>query len=550
MRLFFATALSVSIFAEALFAQCTTNVSGTIAGQHWTLAGSPYCVVGNISVASLIIDPGVVVKFGGPYRFEVASVLTAVGTQQDSIRFQRDTSTSPWKGIVFNFSNPGSELAYCIIEGSDSSGIRNYHSSPRIRNCTIRNNMTSYRGGGLYSDWTLTLSNCRIERNRCTGLYGGGIYSTGRLKLLDSCRILRNVDTTTSSSIAQGGGIYSSGGLHMKLCTVSGNVAVGWSGAPYRSHSANGGGIYLASDSLILENCVINNNFAAAAANTAAEVALGGGIFVASGIASIANCILGFNSLWSREFWAGSRAQGGGVYVALGTVGLLNSTVAYNTFDGLYRSGGAVAVKNCVVYYNGLNLSNPRPQIIGSVTVTHSDVQGDPVYPGQGNINVNPNFRSHDSLRIVTPSLCIDAGDPSPAYNDPADPTRPGFARWPALGTLRNDMGAHGGPGALPTSVKQLSITSLPAEFLLFQNYPNPFNPSTRIRYGLPRSSFVTLTVYSLLGQQVSQLVSEEQEAGYHDIVFRGDDRLSSGIYFYRLVAGSYSATKKFILLR
>ena len=89
----------------------------------------------------------------------------------------------------------------------------------------------------------------------------------------------------------------------------------------------------------------------------------------------------------------------------------------------------------------------------------------------------------------------------------------------------------------------------LPLTFTLFQNYPNPFNPSTTIHYGLPHSSFVTLAVYNTLGQQVAQLVNGQQQAGYHNVVFRGDG-LASGMYFYRLEAGSFTSVKKLLLLR
>jgi hypothetical protein len=89
----------------------------------------------------------------------------------------------------------------------------------------------------------------------------------------------------------------------------------------------------------------------------------------------------------------------------------------------------------------------------------------------------------------------------------------------------------------------------LPTQFALLQNYPNPFNPSTTIRYALPHSSFVTLTVYNTLGQQVAQLVNEQQQAGYHNAVFRGDG-LASGVYFYRLNAESVVDVKKLVLLR
>jgi hypothetical protein len=88
-----------------------------------------------------------------------------------------------------------------------------------------------------------------------------------------------------------------------------------------------------------------------------------------------------------------------------------------------------------------------------------------------------------------------------------------------------------------------------PLVFALHQNYPNPFNPSTTIRYSMPHTSFVTLTIYNTLGQQVAQLVNEQQQAGYHDVVFRGDG-LASGVYYYRIQAGDFVASKKLLLLK
>ncbi len=90
---------------------------------------------------------------------------------------------------------------------------------------------------------------------------------------------------------------------------------------------------------------------------------------------------------------------------------------------------------------------------------------------------------------------------------------------------------------------------AFPGRLELSQNYPNPFNPSTTIRYGLPARSHVTLTVYNTLGQQVAKLVNGEQEAGYHEVKFDGS-KLASGVYLYRMQAGSYVETRKLLLVK
>ncbi len=101
----------------------------------------------------------------------------------------------------------------------------------------------------------------------------------------------------------------------------------------------------------------------------------------------------------------------------------------------------------------------------------------------------------------------------------------------------------------LVVSVDEPRMPLIPQTFTLHQNYPNPFNPSTTIRYGLPNTSQVSVVVYNTLGQHVAQLVNEQQQAGYHDVVFRGDG-LASGVYFYRIQAGDFVASKKLLLLK
>jgi len=88
-----------------------------------------------------------------------------------------------------------------------------------------------------------------------------------------------------------------------------------------------------------------------------------------------------------------------------------------------------------------------------------------------------------------------------------------------------------------------------PRHFSLSQNYPNPFNPSTTIRFDLPKAAFVTLKIYSLLGEKIETLVQEFRLAGFHKIHWTAEG-LSSGHYFYRLQAGEFIDTKKFILIR
>jgi choice-of-anchor B domain-containing protein len=85
--------------------------------------------------------------------------------------------------------------------------------------------------------------------------------------------------------------------------------------------------------------------------------------------------------------------------------------------------------------------------------------------------------------------------------------------------------------------------------YKLFQNYPNPFNPSTRMQYSIGSRQFVSLKIYDVLGNEIATLVNEEQSEGGYEIVFEAA-ALPSGVYFYKLNAGSFLETKKMILLR
>jgi hypothetical protein len=97
---------------------------------------------------------------------------------------------------------------------------------------------------------------------------------------------------------------------------------------------------------------------------------------------------------------------------------------------------------------------------------------------------------------------------------------------------------------------EEVEVTnSAPTDYALHQNFPNPYNPVTAITYSLSVKSYVELVVYNTLGENITQLVNEEKEAGNYEVSFSATN-LPSGIYFYRLQAGDFTETKKMVLLR
>jgi hypothetical protein len=98
-------------------------------------------------------------------------------------------------------------------------------------------------------------------------------------------------------------------------------------------------------------------------------------------------------------------------------------------------------------------------------------------------------------------------------------------------------------------SVAQDIKNLIPTEYYLSQNYPNPFNPVTKISFDLPDDVKVKLIVYDLLGREVKSIVNSQLTTGKYTFLFDGRN-LASGVYFYRLVAGDFTAVKRMVLVK
>jgi hypothetical protein len=96
--------------------------------------------------------------------------------------------------------------------------------------------------------------------------------------------------------------------------------------------------------------------------------------------------------------------------------------------------------------------------------------------------------------------------------------------------------------------------TQLPQEFILHQNYPNPFNPVTTIKFSVPHTSYLNLKIFDLLGREVKDLLNDEVRPGIHTIQWDGTDnngqKVTSGIYIYKLSSNNFTSIKKLLLLK
>jgi hypothetical protein len=122
-----------------------------------------------------------------------------------------------------------------------------------------------------------------------------------------------------------------------------------------------------------------------------------------------------------------------------------------------------------------------------------------------------------------------------------------GSADQPAGGTCAGSSSTWKATRTITTGV--VVESEIPATLALLQSYPNPFNPTATIEYHVPVSGFVKLSVYNILGREITLLVNENKSVGNHRVTFDASG-LSGGVYFYRMQAGQFQETRKLVLLK
>lgn len=361
--------------------------------------------------------------------------------------------------------------------------------------------------------------------------------------------------------------------------TLTGGRGTIWKDIHYNLNYREGGGILVELSSPTIRNNHIINNQATNLSNVTS--AGGGGIRCGDGNPMIiSNVIKGNKGRYGAgivmnfatgtiknniivDNSGGEDYGGSGIWLyAVGPTIIENNTIVNNTAilrrNGPPQSGKGGGILVWSTYVNAQNniiwKNTPTDQQIylesASGTLTYNDIQGG--WTGTGNINENP-MVINDSYLLMPNSPCVDMGNPDSNYNDPEDFINPGTAAFPSRGTIRNDIGAYGGPNrnnliATPTPIiKQKNHTTI-VGYYLAQNYPNPFNATTLIQYTIPKFDRVTIKVYDLNGQEVATLVDQHQNPGVHEIIFDAKN-LSSGCYFVTIKTGNFSDTKKAILL-
>jgi N-acetylneuraminic acid mutarotase len=509
----------------------TDVAAGNVSGS-WTLANSPYHINGEITIPngeSLAIEPGVEVVFMGHYKFNVQGRLLAIGTEKDSIRFTAADAQTGWHGIRF-IGTPNTNDTSKIVYSELKHGKANTGSG-----------LDRSGGAMLITGFDkVVVSNCLFHSNMNNGDMGttGGpaICVESASPIITNSTFTGNTGTTDCAIIC----------WRKSKAIISNNV--------FSNNRGQHGPILCVN--YYLDSPTISGNVICDNVTTWA----GGGIFIYMSTARIENNIIIRNQ----------SVEGGGIKCWVGGNPIcINNTIAYNS--GVY-GGGICCNENCdPIFINNVVWGNTGTD--GS-QVCLLDTQSDPMfgycdiqggkdgfggsgagvnYSGryENNIIDDPMFMdtASDDFRLSNSSPCIGMGIDSLEnagiwYYVP--PFCIGGNPRPSPAGSKPDIGACENP--TPTGVDERP-NSEPRNYALDQNFPNPFNPSTTIKYELPQSSVVRLSVYDILGREVSVLVNDRREAGVHEVTFDGSN-LSSGVYLYRLQAGTFVEAKKLSVLR
>ena len=369
------------------------------------------------------------------------------------------------------------------------------------------------------------------------GLNRGG----GGINVNASNFTLQNATISNNSSFGRGGGIF----LHNSNATLT-HVSI----INNISEHSGGGGVGMQDGFNSLTNVSINGN--------TSEYG-GGGIYLDNSNPILTNVSISEN-ITSRD--------GGGMEVRYGSYPILtNVTISGNNANddggGILLDNSHLILSNSIIWDNSPNpiyfrewIDPYNPDDSTLITIMHSDIQGGEegimtnangvVYWESGNIDSDPLFIGNTNYHLQEGSPCIDAGTALFVWKGD---TLINMSETDYIG-LAPDMGAY--------EYGALSIGSgskvVPKSFKLHQNFPNPFNPITTLRYDLPSNALVTLSIYDMLGREIIQLVSDNQQAGFKSIQWDATDSMgrpvSAGVYLYQINAGEFVQTKKMVLLK
>ena len=455
-----------------------TYVSNDVSGT-WTKSNSPYIVTGDIRIRngqSLQIESGVVVKFDGPYEFNVEGLLQADGAEADTITFTHNLPDNTWGGIRFSSAHDSGRLVYCKIEhgsAGNGGGIWADETRLRIEHCLFRNNRAEYSGGGLYLyNCHVTIVNSSFIENSANGSQysgGGGIYSIyGLVFGYENSLLISNSEFRNNSTSGNGGAIRTGeGSIH---------------GTQFINNNADGEGGAIYGYDLLILNCTFFNN--------------------TSPSASTLHCGSYYKSLVLNSIIYDFTESGSTVEMPSSNHMILNSILHNVSFTD------------------------------DNLTIEYSNIEGG--WHGEGNIDQDPEFvdPSNGDFRLQSSSPCIDAGNSHVLYND-WDGTRNDMGIYGGSDIFVEPFEIDFGPqGIGQTKTESISIYNFRnSSFTMQSAHPDDesnFSPATAFPKLIPAVTFDTVNVSFhpvVVGVISSQLVINSTDfkgTSELEIVLRG----------------------------
>lgn len=513
---------------------------------------SYYSISGNgMYIEQTIIDGGnngCVVSFINRERHAALIGFTIINGQADVYYFGGGITCKEYSTPIID---------HCVIENNSAdsgAGVYCYRSNPNFSNVEINDNTAIHSGGGIYcNESDLELQNVQIRNNQAD--FGGGIsIKNSRNPILNNVTLIRNKAEHYGGGISckfsgmdldnveilgceavleHGGGIYcySSANLNFNNLVVNGGIS-----------NLNGGGIYLArSRSIFMSNSVVNGN---RAGHT------GGGI----NFFRVGNIWLDFCQVTGNQAFRGGgfNLDKSAIKISKSTISNNSSSTSFDSGGGFYLEESGVAMRNSICWNDSPNEISTDA---GDFFAFYSDIEGGG-FPGPGNIDADPLFvdamngdyhLSWSNFPVLdgTKSPCIDTGDTSAEFDDPDGTTADMGAYYfnqnifmnPSENVIENER---------TFSTEELEFTGI------YQNYPNPFYQETTISYQLKENTPVKIEIFNVRGQRIKTLVSEKMQSGFHNVLWDGKDnhnnRISKGMYFYRIATDTLMQTRKMLL--
>ncbi len=578
-------------------AQLTTLENVTVSGSKADMGGGIYVFNTPTILNNCTIQDTKATTSGGGFFCPTYDLSVTINNTLISNCFASQGGGAYLASNNCNISNL--EIDNCSADNS-GGGIYCYSLFGSLNGLKLTNN-SALNGGAIYAEdgCSFSFDKCEFSNNVARNV-GGAFYFYASADIYSA---FNNCTFSNNSSTLSGGAIYAFStvdwmfgdpytlDLILNNCTIVGN-----------SSGNHGAGIYATNDNDSYTNVSLTNSLVAYNAFgsvyddlTNVGATLYGnyniiGEFTLSGTNNTNYTYT--NGLGSSLFESYTEIIGNSIYQPdLADNGGTNKTVALATnsiaqTSGI-RTGSYTDTYKKYAFYNGTNwvkVEDGTTVVSSGVTAITTDQRGTDRNSLTPSIGAYDNSNSAVPVELVSFSAVTDDENTTLSWQTATEINNYGFEiekannvedpSWQKIGFVEGFGNSNStkmysfadnnlSTGKYLYRLKQIDndgqykysesievdFNALPVEFSLWQNYPNPFNPTTNITYSLPSSQFVTLKIFTLLGEEIATLVNEPKEAGSHTINFDAS-KLTSGIYLYQIQAGQFNQVRKMLLLK